>query len=151
MVLLSEGSSSLQSFDGFCLFTDYRSDVSQQEPRLKLEPNHSPLLHLPLSFPAVTQTTLTAWSTISLNLPSLLPHFSSASLVDRHDDSSNDDDEDDGGIAASSMGSLPLPSSNFSHVSYVRIYATCRLRRVWFSEGGPGQKVPWEFELYGHS
>lgn len=42
-----------------------------------------------------------------------------------------------------------LPSGSYSHVAYLKVYATCRLRRIWFSQGGPSQKAPWEFELYG--
>lgn len=41
-----------------------------------------------------------------------------------------------------------MPSGTFSHVSYVKVYATCRLRRIWFSEGGLQQRLPWEFQLY---
>jgi len=43
---------------------------------------------------------------------------------------------------------IELPSVRFSHVSYVKVYATCRLRRIWFSETDSSQRLPWEFELY---
>ncbi|KAI0302406.1 hypothetical protein B0F90DRAFT_1911626 [Multifurca ochricompacta] len=86
-----------------------------------LKPTSPPLLHLPLSFPSASTTPLTSWSTISLYLPTLLLH------------------------------EIELPSARFSHVSYVKVYATCRLKRVWFSEADSSQKLPWEFELYAES
>jgi hypothetical protein len=52
---------------------------------------------------------------------------------------------------------LPLPSGRFAYTSHVKIYATCRLRRIWFTQervksdalddGGTGG-VPWEMQLY---
>ena len=41
-----------------------------------------------------------------------------------------------------------VPSGTLSHVSYVKVYATCRLRRIWFSQTGATANLPWEFELY---
>ncbi|KAI0716418.1 hypothetical protein C8Q76DRAFT_767546 [Earliella scabrosa] len=114
-----------------------RCATFQKEPKLKL--SSPPLLLLPLAFPQSSSRPLTAWSTISLNLPSLLPHFSSAALARR-------DGEDDG-PNHDPRGSQ-VPSGTFSHVSYLKVYATCRLRRVWFSEGPPSQRLPWEFQLY---
>jgi len=43
---------------------------------------------------------------------------------------------------------IELPSARFSHVSYVKVYATCRLKRIWFSEEDSSQRLPWEFQLY---
>ncbi|CAL1699673.1 unnamed protein product [Somion occarium] len=107
-----------------------RFSTFQKEPRLKLL--NPPLLHLPLSFPSSSSHRLTGWSTIDVNLPSLLPHFSSASLARNEDDGSSDTE---------------MPSRS-AHIAS-NIYATCRLRRIWFSESGPGQSVPWEFQLFG--
>ncbi|CAA7264270.1 unnamed protein product [Cyclocybe aegerita] len=47
-------------------------------------------------------------------------------------------------------GAIPaaIPTGKYSHVSYVRVYANCRLRRIWFADSPAHQKVPWEFELY---
>ncbi|KZT01200.1 uncharacterized protein LAESUDRAFT_664350 [Laetiporus sulphureus 93-53] len=126
-----------------------RCSTFQKDPHLKL--SSPPLLHLPLAFPPPSSHPLTSWSTISLNLPSLLPHFSSASLTNARDENERNTDShlshtrDD---PASNRSRVPVPSGTYSHVSYVKVYATCRLRRVWFSEGGPRQQVPWEFELY---
>lgn len=116
-----------------------------------MNPGAQPLLLLPLSFPAQTGHLLTAWSTITVHLPSILPYFGSHHLRDAN-----------GSIHQSHRAWLPqspgahvpqpptpsLPGGTFAHVSYVRVYANCRLRRIWFSEGEPGQKVPWEFEMY---
>ena len=109
----------------------------QKQPRLKpsTKPSSPPLLHLPLSFPSISSRPLTAWATVTLHLPALLPHFTSSSLLPRGTEDSP----------------VPrtMPSGSFSHVSYVKVYATCRLRRIWFSQGGPSKQAPWAFELYG--
>jgi hypothetical protein len=90
------------------------------------------ILHLPLSFPPPSSRPLTSWSTITLNIASLIPYFSSASLVS--EDSSNP--------------GAPVPRGSLSNITYIKIYATCRLRRIWFSEDGSNQQLPWEFQLY---
>ncbi|KAJ7061005.1 hypothetical protein C8F01DRAFT_1141561 [Mycena amicta] len=113
-----------------------RVSTFQKEPRLT--PSSPPLLHLPLSFPSISSKPLTAWTTVTLHLPSLLPHFSSSSLIPRGPDGS-----------PISMPATSLPSGAFGHVSFLKVYATCRLRRIWFSQGGPSKQAPWEFELYG--
>lgn len=112
----------------------------QKEPNLKL--GSPPLLLLPLSFPPPSSRPLTSWCTVAINLPSLLPHFSSAALT--HEDH-------EGRASSSSLAghrATQVPSGVYSHVSYVKVYANCRLRRIWFSEGGPQQRLPWEFQLY---
>ncbi|THU99760.1 hypothetical protein K435DRAFT_658333, partial [Dendrothele bispora CBS 962.96] len=112
------------------------------------QPDSLPLLHLPLSFPLSSSHPLTAWSTINLHLPTFLPRFSSVALSTRaeDDDGENDISNPDN---VSTISRARLPSGTYSHIAYVRVYATCRLRRIWtVNEGGPGQKPPWEFELY---
>ncbi|KAF9467796.1 hypothetical protein BDZ94DRAFT_1184808 [Collybia nuda] len=127
-----------------------RLSTFQKQPRLKLSSTMDayPLLHLPLSFPPSSSRPLTAWSTVTLCLPSYLPYFSSPNLINQGD-GSVDDDSNVRSLRMNSSGAIP--SGSYSHVAYVRIYATCRLRRIWFDEAGPGQKVPWEFELYGNA
>jgi hypothetical protein len=71
-------------------------------------------------------------------LPTLLSHFSSRALFRNL----HDDEED------ARLHEIELPSARFSHVSFVKIYATCRLKRIWFSEADSSQRLPWEFELY---
>ncbi|EPQ52093.1 hypothetical protein GLOTRDRAFT_117588 [Gloeophyllum trabeum ATCC 11539] len=114
-----------------------RCSTFQKSPRLTL--SSPPLLHLPLSFPPPSPSKLTTWSTVALNLPSLLSHFTSTTLLQAAHRKS--DEQGSGGT---------LPSGSYSHVSYVKVYATCRLRRIWFSETmtGSGQSAPWEFQLY---
>ncbi|OSD01438.1 hypothetical protein PYCCODRAFT_512229 [Trametes coccinea BRFM310] len=119
-----------------------RCATFQREPKLKL--GSRPLLILPLSFPPPSSRPLTSWCTVALNLPSLLPHFSSATLARANDDESHSTSMRTGPSAVAQV-----PSGIYSHVSYVKVYATCRLRRIWFSEGGPQQQLPWEFGLYG--
>ncbi|TCD63489.1 hypothetical protein EIP91_005348 [Steccherinum ochraceum] len=119
-----------------------------------------PVLHLPLNFPATSGHLLTTWSTITLHLPPLLPHFSSGALVntDDVDDQGEEVDTSDGELQTGSKARSNLrrvvsqvPSGTYSHVSYVKVYATCRLRRIWFTEvaPGPGQNLPREFQLFG--
>ncbi|KAF8235015.1 hypothetical protein L208DRAFT_1259230 [Tricholoma matsutake] len=123
-----------------------RLSTFQKQPRLKLptKPSGYPLLHLPLSFPSTSSRPLTAWSTVTLCLPSYLPYFSSQNLIAKEDGFTTDD------FIVRSPRTNFIPAGTYSHVGYIRIYATCRLKRIWFDEGEPSQKVPWEFELYGN-
>ncbi|KAG9032676.1 hypothetical protein FRB95_001104 [Tulasnella sp. JGI-2019a] len=91
-----------------------------------------PLLHMPFQFPEITSATRTLWSTIDMHLPPLLGHLSSASsqlpvLADRQ--------------------ALLVSFASFSHISYVKIYANCRLRRIWFSHDGDSDGPIGAFEL----
>ncbi|KAF8483831.1 hypothetical protein DFH94DRAFT_625728 [Russula ochroleuca] len=112
-----------------------RCSTFQNEPILK--PCSPPLLHLPLAFPTASTTPLTSWCTITMYLPTLISHFSSLALL-----RNPQDDEED-----VRLHEIELPSARFSHVSYVKVYATCRLKRIWFSEVDSSQRLPWEFEL----
>lgn len=119
-----------------------------------------PVLHLPLSFPSPSSHKLTTWSTIALNLPTLITHFSSYPSA-RTGDTDTNEDGDDAPVSEvqryakygswNDSISKQVPEGLYDHVSFVKVYATCRLRRIWFSKSGPGQKLPWEFELYGVS
>ncbi|KAL1746041.1 hypothetical protein HDZ31DRAFT_62601 [Schizophyllum fasciatum] len=131
-----------------------RLSTFQPHPRLDAV-GSLPLLHLPLRFPQRTdEYSASTWSTIDLHLPRLLAGFSAtASTID---DETVDVDSarpashiDSASSPIIDPRTLALPAGPFSHVVYVRVYATCRLRRVWLSQSGPAQKVPWEFELYG--
>ncbi|THU99740.1 hypothetical protein K435DRAFT_776872 [Dendrothele bispora CBS 962.96] len=127
-----------------------RSSTFQRQPHLKWshKPDSLPLLHLPLSFPSLSSHPLTAWSTISLHLPTFLPRFSSVALTSSHAEDGDGENDISDPDSVSTMSRARLPSGTYSHIAYVRVYATCRLRRIWLNEGGPGQKPPWEFELY---
>jgi hypothetical protein len=114
------------------------SHYLQKRPTLTFRPSHPPLLHLPLSFPRASSTPLTTWCTVSLNLPPLLPHFTSAEL--------NRDSDDDGDTPR--VGALLAPRGRYAHASYIGVYASCRLRRIWFSQLAYGEEIPWELQMY---
>ncbi|KAF9225718.1 hypothetical protein BS17DRAFT_794623 [Gyrodon lividus] len=118
-----------------------RCSTFQKSPKLIHNRNLGapPLLHLPLAFPPSSSSPLTAWSTITLNLPKFVPHFASLS----HNQPSSDER---GGLSSR----VPLPGGMYSHLTFIKIYATCRLRRVWLSDSAPITRTPWEFELYGN-
>ncbi|KAF9007108.1 hypothetical protein BDQ17DRAFT_1423185 [Cyathus striatus] len=129
-----------------------RLSTFQKAPRLKLNrkrKNAPPLLHLPLSFPSKSSRPLTPWCTISLHLPTFVSYFSSSDLIDSDEEETQvvQGEHATWGLRSSTSTGV-LPNGPYSHVAYVRVYANCRLRRIWFAEGGPNQKVPWEFELY---
>ncbi|KAI9569875.1 hypothetical protein HD554DRAFT_2019519 [Boletus coccyginus] len=124
-----------------------RCSTFQKSP--KLVRNHrgaSPVLHLPLAFPPSSSSPLTAWSTITLNVAKFVPHFASQALT--HSASELTDAHHPAERGGTS-NQVPLPSGTYSHLAFVKIYATCRLRRIWLSESAPITRTPWEFELYG--
>ncbi|KDQ07419.1 hypothetical protein BOTBODRAFT_609848 [Botryobasidium botryosum FD-172 SS1] len=108
-----------------------RCSTFQKSPAIY--PTSPPLLHLPLALPAQSPTSLTSWCTLSLHLPTLVPHFRTPSLV----------------LPSPETALAPVPTQ-YSHTSYFKIYATCRLRRVWFSENGQTEDIrgAWEYGLY---
>ncbi|KAG7095359.1 hypothetical protein E1B28_006118 [Marasmius oreades] len=126
--------------------TTYNDHLLQSSPS-----NHSSLLHLPLNFPSSSSRPLTSWATITLNIPSFLPYFTALANTDYHSISDDSDLVPTSQSIERSIILRTLPNGTYSHVSYVRVYATCRLRRIWSSEASPSQShsVPWEFELYG--
>lgn len=90
------------------------------------------MLHIPLKFP--TDAPLTPWLELQLNIPSLIPLFHT----------------------------LPLPPGNPPHrplprqyasTTYIRIYANCRLKRIWMAARGDavergGEAVKDEWGMY---
>lgn len=117
------------------------TNVQQSEAELK--PTSPPILLVPLKFPAPPSSStyaaaLTSWSTISVDLRQLTAHFGASSLV-----KARTSEED--------SSSVPLFPIRFESVAYIKVYATCRLRRVWLTEDKekPGVRRPWELELYG--
>lgn len=123
-------------------------------PNLRVSGLKFPLLHLPFRFPEHSSGLLTTWSTVALDLHTLLTNFASSGLV--ADDNTHtpdtsvvhDETAESGNASRRSRPSAHLPMGRYGHLSFVKVYATCRLRRIWLSEG-PSQKTPWEFELYG--
>ncbi|WVW86183.1 hypothetical protein I302_108224 [Kwoniella bestiolae CBS 10118] len=108
-----------------------------------------PLIHLPLQLPSTTSSTLTQWVHIPLHLAPLIQLFHSLPRPQRH--ASDDEKEED---SRKRRKVAELPSGSFASLSYIRVYANCRVRRIWFSaEGertiqGMGKAVRDEWELY---
>lgn len=126
-----------------------RCSTFQKNPTLRCNYNLAPVLHLPLKFPSSSSNTLTAWSTVTVYLPDFIPQFASVSRDQR---SRTDVSDEDGSTDPSNVPSPQfLPGGAYAHLTYVKIYATCRLRRIWLSDSAPGTggPTPWEFELYG--
>lgn len=99
---------------------------SQKRPSLHAH-RDPPLIHLPLVLPEKTASTMTPWLEFNMNLSALLPLFQSLprgqTAPDRRD-----------GLGARSKKRrrvADLPTGQFAYVSYVRVYANCRLRRIW--------------------
>lgn len=105
----------------------------------KAYPSDPPLLHVPFHFPEVTSATRTLWTTVDVHLPPLLKHLSAAQIPLSTNDARRQHQQP-----------LLVPFSSFSHVSYVKLYANCRLRRIWFSTDGDadGPVGAWELKLY---
>lgn len=91
-----------------------------------------------MSFPPASLHPLTAWSIIDFHLPSLLQQFANFGSQDT-----------DAEARAHQRTYMILPSGPYSHMSYIKIYATCRLRRIWLSDLAHSPGLPWEFELCG--
>lgn len=86
-----------------------------------------PLIHLPLTLPAATPSTLTPWLHISLNLVPLIALFHSLPRPQLGDTSPDSPER-----PQKRRRLVELPSGQLKSVSYVRLYANCRVRRIWF-------------------
>ncbi|RXK35909.1 hypothetical protein M231_06829 [Tremella mesenterica] len=61
---------------------------------------------------------------------------------DEQEEEEDDDDEESGlGGMRTSKEETQLPSGKLASVSYVRVYANCRLRRIWFVSCLPGSSI----------
>lgn len=79
---------------------------------------------------------LTDWAELSLHLPSLMALFRSLRPGDI--DEEDEDEGHDGSHGKRRRRTVPavdLPGP-YASTSSVRVYASCRLRRVWFSAEG---------------
>ena len=70
----------------------------------------------------------TAWSTVSLNLPSLMDGFGRLASILLLKQQDNED------ASESFVRAVPLANTGFGSVRYVKVYATCQLRRTWLSK-----------------
>lgn len=123
-----------------------RSPTPQKSPELVRNHGAPPLLHLPLAFPPSSSSPLTAWSTLALNISKFIPQFASLARIQSSSEVADDHYPAERG---GTSNQVPLPSGTYSHLAFIKIYATCRLRRIWLSESAPITRIPWEFELYG--
>ncbi|KEP45765.1 putative UPF0468 C16orf80-like protein [Rhizoctonia solani 123E] len=104
-----------------------RCSTFQEEPRVEsLEP---PLLHVPLDMSP--PGCMSAWRTIAIDLSTVIPHFSTAACT------------------IDGLRTAHIPSGSYASISYLKVYANCRLRRVWLSRSVDGSaNQAWEFGLY---
>ncbi|KAK8853224.1 hypothetical protein IAR55_003926 [Kwoniella newhampshirensis] len=109
-----------------------------------------PLVHLPLTLPKASPSQLTQWSHVPLNLPSLIALFQTPPRPQTH----ASDEESNGSAPRKKRKVADLPSGGFGSVTYLRVYANCRVRRIWFSAEGEktieamGRGVRDEWGLY---
>ncbi|WVO21184.1 uncharacterized protein IAS62_002490 [Cryptococcus decagattii] len=111
--------------EGVIRCSSYKTDPS-------IHPHRSPpLVHLPLSvLSSESSCELTPWRHIELKLSSLIPLFQS--LARKYEE----EEEKGTGSSKKRKTEIELPNGGFRSVSYVRIYANCRIRRIWFSSEG---------------
>ncbi|EIW72012.1 hypothetical protein TREMEDRAFT_66672 [Tremella mesenterica DSM 1558] len=106
----------------------------QKDPKVYSE-RRIPMIQLPLKLPVGGRTMLTPWTEMVLDLNLLLGLFQTLPRTN------NDDDEESGlGGMRTSKEETQLPSGKLASVSYVRVYANCRLRRIWFVSCLPGSR-----------
>ncbi|WVR07669.1 hypothetical protein IAU60_004711 [Kwoniella sp. DSM 27419] len=109
-----------------------------------------PLIHLPLQLPASSSSRLTEWVDVTVNLSQLLPLFQ---VLPRSREQAADNTGSEA-PARKRRKVAELPGGGFQSVSYVRVYANCRVKRIWFSaEGertieGMGRAAQEGWELY---
>ncbi|RSH81224.1 uncharacterized protein EHS24_008661 [Apiotrichum porosum] len=134
-----------------------RLSSHKTEPTLYAE-REPPLVHLPLALPADTHK-VTDWAETGLHLTSLVALFRSLPAAPPAASDSDDNDDEHGSRkrrrrppprpARRPADRSRLPEGGLAYTAYVRIYANCRLRRVWFSEEGdksldmPGVRDEW--------
>ncbi|KAL1412779.1 hypothetical protein Q8F55_000527 [Vanrija albida] len=88
-----------------------------------------PLLHLPLALPD-DAARLTDWAEVCVHLAPLLALFRTLPS------GAGDDEREAKKPRLASAAFAALPEGRLASVSYVRVYANCRVRRVWFARDG---------------
>lgn len=125
--------------EGMSIYAFVENFISDGQDRPSLRADRTPpLLQLPLELPK-DEHKVTDWAELNVNLPQLAALFRS---VPPEAASESEDDEQGckgprlgGGNRGTRQRPPDLPSGYASTVS-VRIYASCRLRRLWFSAEG---------------
>lgn len=121
--------------------TNDNSGASERDRLAReLSLRRGPLLHLPIDVPAQIskseegpakeRTILTTWSTLSLDLSSLLAHFNNSALI-----SPPETNFVVQGEPLQATFQIPQIFHKFRHLTYVQVHANCRLRRIWCDEG----------------
>nr|XP_019010347.1 uncharacterized protein I206_04815 [Kwoniella pini CBS 10737]OCF49128.1 hypothetical protein I206_04815 [Kwoniella pini CBS 10737] len=143
-----------KSKEGIIRFSSYKNNPTCHPFR------NPPLINLPIKilnqneFSTISNNTnnntLTKWLNISINLNSLLNLFK---ILPR----SKKEKEEEEKIKKRKLKIInnQLPSEGkFQSITYIKIYANCRIRRIWFSEEGEktlrsmSKNVQDEWELY---
>ena len=107
--------------------------MKEPRPRAELQKTPSshidrqiPLIHLPLALPTKSVSTLTPWLHISFDLNTLIPLFQALPrATEQHG-------ADHKPAKRRKVHSADVPAGHLGYVSYVRVYANCRVRRIWF-------------------
>ena len=134
----------------------------EQQKEASFKPTHDPpLLHIPLRFKSASASdsspSTTAWSTIDLDLHAMTRYFALFSQG-----AGTQREAESGALPTPTLTltptphahahARPIPKDAFACVTFVKVYANCRLRRIWFSESkhssGVATHTPWEFQLY---
>ena len=97
----------------------------QHEPRLHRRGRDPAVMLLPLKVPETGPTVLTPWLEVDLNIAPLLPLFRQMAQQQREPTERQQEKR-------SKREEGPLPTANWGSITYVRVYANCRLRRLWF-------------------
>lgn len=107
--------------------------MKEPRPRAELQKTPSshidrqvPLIHLPLAVPTKSVSTLTPWLHISFDLNTLIPLFHALPRAQ------NELGADDKPAKRRKVYSADVPAGHLGYVNYVRVYANCRVRRIWF-------------------
>lgn len=115
----------------------HQSGKDQNISRQKNPDTVKTILHLPLTMaaqPAQDETSLTAWQVLTLSLDRLAEHCSDTSLMGEHE-------------AAQEIVARLERFGSFEAVTYVKVHANMRLRRVWCSKQLPDHDLA-EFQIF---
>ncbi|ORX40563.1 hypothetical protein BD324DRAFT_611289 [Kockovaella imperatae] len=106
---------------------------------------HTPLIHLPIAIPPKTASQLTPWLDIALNLNTLISLFGILKPPSKATEDSTPAERPSKRLKEDSSH---LPDGSLGSITYIRVYANCRLRKIWLSEHG--QKTLNELGQAGH-
>jgi hypothetical protein len=115
------------------------SSLTLKQKSPTVHPHRSPpLIHLPLTLPKPSPSTLTPWRHISLNLVPLIALFHSLPRPQLGDTSPDSPER-----PQKRRRLVELQSGQLKSVSYVKLYANCRIRRIWFVSDRVLDNIIW--------